>query len=55
VGLGLAISKELAKALGGDIEVQSQPNVGSIFTVKIPVDIYLQSINNNPEAVNSQN
>jgi len=37
VGLGLTISKNLAKALGGDIYVQSQIGVGSSFTLKIPV------------------
>lgn len=37
VGLGLTISKNLAKALGGDIYVQSFIGVGSSFTLKIPV------------------
>ena len=55
MGLGLTISKELANALGGDIEVQSQPNVGSVFTVTIPVDISLQSVNNNHVGVQAQN
>eukprot|EP00347_Sterkiella_histriomuscorum_P012315 403369061 len=36
VGLGLTISKNLAKALGGDITVTSQANSGSIFTVALP-------------------
>ncbi len=34
-GLGLQISKNLAQLLGGDIAVQSQPNVGSTFRVSI--------------------
>jgi CheY-like chemotaxis protein/methyl-accepting chemotaxis protein len=35
-GLGLSISRELAGALGGEIKVQSQEGVGSIFTLFLP-------------------
>lgn len=35
-GLGMAISKLLAVAMGGDISVESELNVGSTFTVTIP-------------------
>ncbi len=35
-GLGMAISKLLANAMGGDITVESELNVGSVFTVTIP-------------------
>ncbi|MCM1156904.1 MAG: ATP-binding protein [Bacteroidales bacterium] len=38
-GLGMAISKLLAKAMGGDITVESKLNVGSTFTVTIPSKI----------------
>jgi signal transduction histidine kinase len=34
-GLGLAISRRLAEMLGGGIEVTSQPDVGTIFTLTI--------------------
>jgi signal transduction histidine kinase len=37
VGLGLTISKNLAKALGGDIYVDSEIGKGSRFVLKIPV------------------
>ena len=35
-GLGMAISKLLANAMGGDITVESELNVGSTFTVTVP-------------------
>ncbi|NBI72616.1 response regulator [Clostridiaceae bacterium] len=38
-GLGMAISKLLANAMGGDITVESEINVGSIFTVRLPSKI----------------
>jgi CheY-like chemotaxis protein len=35
-GLGLAISRELANLLGGEIQLRSQPSVGSTFTLYLP-------------------
>jgi signal transduction histidine kinase len=34
-GLGLAVSRQLAQLLNGDIDVESEPGKGSIFTVRL--------------------
>jgi signal transduction histidine kinase len=36
VGLGLAISRDLAQAMGGTLTVRSTPGEGSVFTLKLP-------------------
>jgi signal transduction histidine kinase len=36
VGLGLAISRDLARGMGGDLMASSAPNQGSVFTLTVP-------------------
>jgi len=35
-GLGLPLSRKLARILGGDLSVQSEPGVGSTFILAVP-------------------
>ena len=38
-GLGLAISRKLARMMGGDVTVASEAGKGSVFTVRLPVEL----------------
>src|SRR5699024_7568797 len=49
-GLGLAISRKMAGLLDGSIEVKSEPNKGSKFTLKIPVELAKQTAEHHKKA-----
>jgi signal transduction histidine kinase len=38
-GLGLALSRKLARMMGGDVTVASEAGKGSVFTVRLPVGL----------------
>ena len=50
-GLGLYLSRELARQHGGDIQVESRPDAGSTFTLSLPLAIPLHEAVENPLAV----
>ncbi|MDP9128122.1 MAG: ATP-binding protein, partial [Pseudomonadota bacterium] len=50
-GLGLAITRKLVELMNGDIQVESQPGRGSVFTVRIPFAVTTLLRTDSPEAL----
>lgn len=42
-GLGMAITKQFTELMGGTIQVESEPNVGTKFVIELPMDIDLEA------------
>ena len=38
-GLGLTLTREFCRMMGGEVSVRSQPGQGSCFTVRVPADV----------------
>src|SRR5207237_1109130 len=38
IGLGLVLAQRFCRLLGGDLEVESRPGVGSTFRARLPAD-----------------
>ncbi|WP_300436852.1 HAMP domain-containing protein [Christiangramia sp.] len=52
-GLGLTISRELSRLLGGEIHIESKEGKGSIFKVYVPIDLPSAPIKEMDDAISS--
>jgi signal transduction histidine kinase len=39
LGLGLALSRKLARTLGGDLQIESEPEAGATFVLTLPAEV----------------
>ncbi|HWF59302.1 MAG TPA: PAS domain S-box protein [Nitrospira sp.] len=51
MGLGLSVSQSLVMAMGGKIEVQTQPNEGSMFSVLLPRHVVVACAQNQSDII----
>jgi two-component system, sensor histidine kinase len=54
-GLGLEISRNLARLMGGDIEVSSEPGVGSVFVARLCLPETSAPVDSRTQALDGQN